>query len=112
MNPVREALDYYRRLNEASKDARSRRSLEPPPSPGPGAALVDEPDDSANNNVDGASVDGGPESRAPSRKISLQSVNDDDGRHQPVISVSELESNGHHAHDPEAPPPTPISRER
>lgn len=28
MNPVREALDYYRKLNEASKENRVRRSLD------------------------------------------------------------------------------------
>lgn len=36
VNPVREALDYYKRLNEASKDISQhhrRRSMEPPSSP-------------------------------------------------------------------------------
>jgi len=35
VDPVREALEYYRKLNEASKDSRSRRSLEPATSPLP-----------------------------------------------------------------------------
>lgn len=110
MNPVREALDYYRRLNEASKDSRSRRSLEPAPSPAP--STDEQHADSANNNnnnKDEASVVvEEPDQASPSRKTSLASVNEDEAKRleQPAAAL------GDQVRDPNAPPPTPVSRDR
>lgn len=44
VNPVREALDYYRKLNEASKENRVRRSVDQGVSPLAPSSSLDVPD--------------------------------------------------------------------
>ena len=56
MQPVRDALDYYKRLNEASKDARSRRSIEQA-SPDTSAATSPAQNNSCGGGGDDATAD-------------------------------------------------------